>query len=332
MEGCVFCSIETQIEILESRGMIIGNRTFAKDYLMFGNYYNVVNAFKHYILDPNFKTERYKEGLSFRNLADLCEFDSSLRILFLEYLLKAELGLKTHFAYELAKLYGPFGYLCLDAYNSSRPKDIAYARSLVDELEWRIEENVTKSDFVNHFIVRKKSQVPIWSLVNILEFGTLRRLYQNINPNVCNHIAKNYYSLPARTLLSMICSLNVWRNLCAHGSCLIRFRMKGYKKGICDTSLHAYLDVEKDGLYYQKGKGDLLSIVISLKYLLKQEDFSNFICSLKKVILSFGKKIAASPINLADILKETGIPSPSDSKGRRFWTKIEGVVVSDLTK
>ena len=113
MKKYVFSSIDAQIEILKSRGMIIEDRIFARDYLMFGNYYNVVNAFKRYILCANSEAEKYKEGLRFENLADLCDFESSLRNLFFKYLLKAELGLKTHLAYELAKAYGPFGYSCL---------------------------------------------------------------------------------------------------------------------------------------------------------------------------------------------------------------------------
>ncbi len=330
MGGYVFSSIEKQIEILKGRGMIVENETLAKDFLLFNNYYNVVNALKHYILDPNAEEEKYRAGIRFEHLICLFEFDSSLRALFLKYLLVTELGLKTHLAYEIAKTYGPFGYLCQDAYNSSRPKNIAYASELVMDLKRLIEENTAKSDMVKHFVIQKKSGVPLWALINILDFGMLRRLYQNVNSNVSCRVARNYYSLPARALFTMICSLNVWRNLSAHGNCLIRFRMKDYTKQICDTPLHAYLDVPKEGPYYRSGKRDLFSIVICFKYLLKPDDFSDFIFSLKKEILALGKNMVSAPVDVADILNEIGVPSPFESEGRRLWKKLADVSVTAL--
>ena len=216
--------------------------------------------------------------------------------------------------------------------NSSRPKNVEYARELIIDLEDLIAKNVAKSGIVNHFLVEKKTKVPLWALVCLLDFGMLRRLYQNINPNVSNLIAKNYYSLSTKALQTMISSLNVWRNICAHGNRLLCFQMKDYKKQVCDTPLHAYLGIEKDELDYRKGKRDLFSIVICLKYLLKREDFSDFIHALNKEIASFSKKIVSSPIDFSNILAETGIPSPADPKGGRLWTKIEDVDVSDLAR
>ena len=52
-----FKTIEEQIAILESRGLIIDSRETARRFLTRNNYYSLVNGYKEFFLDAN-KTNR----------------------------------------------------------------------------------------------------------------------------------------------------------------------------------------------------------------------------------------------------------------------------------
>mgnify|MGYP000022466742 FL=1 len=71
------------------------------------------------------------------------------------------------------------------------------------------------------------------------------------------------------------------RNVCAHGE---RFFNYTTKDSITDTIIHKKLRIPYVNGRYQKGKNDIFSEVIILKYLLDEEDFRNFYYELKHCI------------------------------------------------
>lgn len=68
------------------------------------------------------------------------------------------------------------------------------------------------------------------------------------------------------------------RNVCAHGE---RFFNYATKDSITDTVIHRKLRILQKNGRYQKGKNDIFSEVIILKYLLDEEDFRRFYYELK---------------------------------------------------
>ena len=77
-------TIDQQIDILKSRGLIIKNENFAKDILSRKNYYNIINAFKEFFIDNNnlSSEEKYLENTTFEAVYSLYKFDLQLRELF----------------------------------------------------------------------------------------------------------------------------------------------------------------------------------------------------------------------------------------------------------
>ena len=71
------------------------------------------------------------------------------------------------------------------------------------------------------------------------------------------------------------------RNVCAHGE---RFFNYTTKDSITDTIIHKKLRIPQVNGRYQKGKNDIFSEVIILKYFLDEEDFRNFYYELKHCI------------------------------------------------
>ena len=72
------------------------------------------------------------------------------------------------------------------------------------------------------------------------------------------------------------------RNVCAHNERLYNYR---YNKGaINDTAIHEYLHIRKSNVQYVKGKQDLFAVIIVLKYLLSQDEFSQFIDDIEHAL------------------------------------------------
>lgn len=108
-----FKTISEQVEILRSRGMIVGES--APAILMRENYYSVVNGYKDPFLDKDAMRSSledvYKSGVSFDWVYGMFSFDRELWAITFWYLIQAEAALKTATVY---------------AFCSSHPSPIAY--------------------------------------------------------------------------------------------------------------------------------------------------------------------------------------------------------------
>lgn len=71
------------------------------------------------------------------------------------------------------------------------------------------------------------------------------------------------------------------RNVCAHGERLFSHRCH---VEIPDTALHAKLGIEKIGPDYACGKVNVFSAVITLRYLLRDDEFKTFKAKLVKCV------------------------------------------------
>ena len=100
-----FKTIAEQIALLKSRGLKIPNETKAGDFLLRNNYYRVsgysLTLRKHDVFYPKFE---------FQNIMDIYYFDHELRHLLMHYIDCIEVSLKSVYAYEFSKVYGPTGY------------------------------------------------------------------------------------------------------------------------------------------------------------------------------------------------------------------------------
>ena len=80
-----FKSINEQILLLKSRGMIFNREAEASWLLRDFNYYNIINGYK----DPFLSSEdTFKKNTSFEEVYSLYMFDKKLKDIFLKYILK----------------------------------------------------------------------------------------------------------------------------------------------------------------------------------------------------------------------------------------------------
>lgn len=155
----------------------------------------------------------------------------------------------------------------------------------------------------------KYHNVPLWVATNAMTMGQMSAFYQYMPNDIQVKVSKAYPQYTEKQLHQFITIIAKCRNVCAHGERLFDFRTTDM---IPDTLLHKKLGIPcKKGLY-QNGKKDLFSVVISLRYLISDEEYKIFRRNLASLI----KDILKNCPHLTEdqLLKEMGFP--------KNWNKI----------
>ena len=101
-----FRTIEEQLKILRSRGLIIDDEARAGAFLYRNNYYRISG----YSLTLR-ENDRFFEAASFQDIAEIHDFDHEFRSILFQQLLTIEVQIKSMYAYEFAKIHAPADYL-----------------------------------------------------------------------------------------------------------------------------------------------------------------------------------------------------------------------------
>ena len=111
------------------------------------------------------------------------------------------------------------------------------------------------------------------------------------------------YNLDPDTLSNYLYLLANFRNLCAHEDILYDHKTQ---KVIDDTKYHIYLNINKRDGEYIYGKDDLFALIIILKQLLREEDFTLLINELSYEIDILDGKLHS--IEIDKVLDRIGFP------------------------
>jgi abortive infection bacteriophage resistance protein len=204
-------SFREQVDLLETRGMIINDKDAVCFLLQHINYYRL-EAYWFTYYDTNVSGHCFYPGTSFSAIwRDYC-FDQKLRLHVLQGLECIEVSFKTQFAYILAHNYGPFPLL---------KNNFIFGQSEWDEKISMLKEECAKSkeQFAEHLRTTYGCEIfPVWALVEIVSFGTVATLYSNMkHMSVMKQIGRTY-GLQPEILCSWLRHLSIIRNICAHHS------------------------------------------------------------------------------------------------------------------
>lgn len=305
-----FKTIEEQIELLKTRNVIFNNETNAKEILLNGNYYNIINGYKDLFLEIKNKNI-YKIGTTFEEIYALYEFDRQLRSIFLEYILKIENSMRALIAYYFSREYGNNNYLKLDNFETfyklnvtkeKKQKQIKFIQNLLGNINKNIANNI-ENKYISHYITNY-GFIPLWVLVNIMSFGDICNFYRLMKQKERIFVSMNY-KINEKVLSSLLNILSKTRNLCAHGERLYNYEFPTYT-GINDTIYHEKLNLLKENNRYIIGKNDLYAVVIALKLLLNKEDYNQFHHKLFNIIMGIKPKLKT--ITLNDLLTSLQFP------------------------
>ena len=266
-----FKTLDEQIEILQSRGMVINDIEKTKSLLLRENYF-FISGYRHMFLKSS-KDKNFIEGTTFEELYAVFQFDRSFRNILFKNLLIVENNLKSVMSYCLSRKYGVKEKDYLKPSNFSQDmKKIRQVNDVLNKLKRQIKLNGRQHSATLHYL-SNYGYVPLWILVKLLSFGMINELYSILKPEDKLAVA-DYYNLDVETLGTYIALLSNYRNLCAHEDIVFEHRTQ---KIVPDTQYHRLLNIPVMNDEYVYGKSDIFAVVIMLKQMLNESDFRDLI-------------------------------------------------------
>ena len=267
-----FKTLDEQVELLKSRGLKISNIEAAKSILLRNNYYRLSG----YSLTLR-SHDQFYNNVFFENIVDIYQFDQTLRHILLEFLEVIEITVKSVYAYEFTKRYGPLGYL--DHNNFS--DDDKHAE-IVEKAKQQMNARLPHEAYLKHYY-ELEEDIPLWAYVDLLTISDISFLIK-ISDSQLQEIVALDIGLNKRgsdLLPRFMHSMTILRNLCAHGSRLFN-RLFEQKPWLSKSEL-SVLITNKDGT---KDNAHLFSYILIMRRMLSQQDFND----MKNQILNLIKK------------------------------------------
>lgn len=303
-----FNSLDEQINILLERNLTIDNIDRAKNYLLTNNYYNIINGYSIYFKSKG--TDKYLAGTNFDEITHLYFFETELKKSIFNSLLIAEKHLKSIFAYRFAELYNNkrYSYLDVNCYNHNKILEVI---PTINRLSKIIYENKKYENNSIYHYVKKYNDVPIWVLVDFLDFGTLKKLIELSSPPVKGNITKDINGflkdniptvnmrLSAKIMISFINNIHEIRNVCAHNNRLLDFSCKS------DSLLFSPLHLPY-GIDQHSKRRQLYSTLISLQCFLSKTEYAVLHNTIIKRIKYLNNNL--NTIDSNKILSSLGFP------------------------
>lgn len=300
MANKIFKSIDEQIEILKSKGLVINDLDKAKDILFRENYF-FISGYRHMFMRGN-KEKGFIEGTTFEELYAVFVFDRKIRNIMFKYILIIENNIKSIISYQLSKKYGFKDKDYLNPKNFTQ--DALRVRQVYDvlnKMKRQIRVNGKQHTATLHYI-SNYGYIPMWILVKVLSFGLISELY-GILKTEDQVTVSEFYDLNTETLGIYLALLSNFRNLCAHEDILYDHRTQ---RRIPNTKYHHELEIPKDEEEYKYGKNDLFALIIIFKQMLRDEEFVDLINELSYEIDVLDGKVDTVPLNT--ILNKIGFP------------------------
>lgn len=208
-------TFEEQLQKLIERKLTISNEQYVLSKLEHINYYRLSAYFlpfqnKKDSTNPN----EFLSNTTFEDIIKLYYFDTELRKIIFEAIEVIEIYLRTQIAYYHSQKYGAFGYLYIATLRGNYQTEF-------DELYQDIikEKERSKEVFIKHFKDKyNSSDLPIWSVVEIISFGSLSKLFMLLQEEEQNKVIAKMGNINKVVFFKWFKALSSVRNACAHHS------------------------------------------------------------------------------------------------------------------
>jgi len=212
-------TLDEQLDILISRGVVVKNRELSLKILSEINYYRFCGyglSFELFDCDGN-RQDKFKKETTFEQIYELYKWDGELRKLLFEELSWFEIAFRSVLNYEMSNIsQNPFWYL-----DESLVRDkensvyiLNYCRK--EKAEYLNKKKKKEIFLQSYWRKYKNDEIPCWMLTEVLSFGNWSKLFNSLKDN--NHIRKiaKHFSAPPDNFVSWVHSLSVLRNKCYH--------------------------------------------------------------------------------------------------------------------
>ena len=197
-------SIEEQIALLRSRGLVIANEDRARHYLRFLGYYRLSGYALPFQVNYNADgSHRFLDGTCFEDILDLYVFDRKLRLAVMDAVERIEVAFRAQFSQTMCELHGSHWFM-----DATRIKDdIGYDESRA----------AMRQTFIKHYYNKygDPKLPPSWMVFEALTFGAVSQAFKGLTRPNQKPVAK-VFGLDAAVLASWLHALSYLRNLAAH--------------------------------------------------------------------------------------------------------------------
>lgn len=295
-----FKTLDEQIEILKNKGLVIDDIEQTKEILLRENYF-FVSGYRHLFLKSN-ESRKFIENTNFREIYGLFNFDRQLRNIIFKNILILENNIKSVIAYNLSKSFGIKEKNYLNPKNFNRdPEKARQVNDLLKKMKRQIRNNGGQHSATSHYITNY-GYIPPWIVVKVLSFGIVSEFYGILKVENQKEIA-DFFNVNYQELFSYLTILSNYRNLCAHEDIVFEHKTQ---KPIYNNKYHQLLNIPiMDGEYIY-GKDDLFAVIIILKQLLREEDFTLMLNEISYEINILEGKLNVIPIT--KVLDKMGFP------------------------
>jgi abortive infection bacteriophage resistance protein len=301
MSKKVFRSLDEQVDILKSKGLVIQDEEKTKEILFRENYF-FISGYRHLFM-KSFKDREFISGTTFEELYSVFLFDRKIRNIMFQYILIIENNIKSIISYQLSKKYGirEKDYLNPENFTQDNLKQ-RQVHDILNKMKRQIRVNGRQHTATMHYL-DNYGYVPLWILVKVLSFGILSELYNILKSEDAQAIAQIYHT-DIETMSAYLTILANFRNLCAHEDILYDHRTQ---KEIPDTEYHRILNIEMTDGHYNYGKNDLFAVMIIMKRMLSEEEFKDFFFQIGYEIDILENKVKV--VKTTSILNKIGFPN-----------------------
>ena len=296
-----FLTYDNQITLLKRQGMIVSDENAARDILEQIGYYELVNGYK-----AIFKRDghgNYLPGTTFEELYALYKCDENLRQLFLKYMLRVEIHMRSLLSYAFCERFGheQSAYLTRENYDTEGPAADEINR-LIGELDYAA-NRADKAVYVCHH--RKRyGNVPLWVLFKTLSIGTLIRFLRCCKPEIREEVAAHFPDLREKTLCRMLDLMQDFRNVCAHNDCLYAYHGQDTIPLMPAVRSTSHPGVNQRDAY---NGSDLFALLVVFRYLLTEEDFARCCDAMDRILAHFD--LQCSTVGREKLYTAMGFPS-----------------------
>ena len=263
----LFKTLDEQLDILKSKGLIIEDEGLAKEILLRENYF-FINGYRVLLMN-SYSDKSFIIGSTFRELYSIFLFDRYIRNILFKNLMIIENQLKSVISYQLSKKYGYRDKDYLNSKNFTNDKSKSRrVKDIIEKMKRQVRVNGAHHMATMHYI-SNYGYIPLWVLVKVLSFGIVCELYSILKPEDQISVA-DIFEVNTDYMESFLPILSNYRNLCAHEDIVYEHITE---KGIINTPYHERLGIPKMDDEYIYGKNDIFAVLIILKYLLREDDF-----------------------------------------------------------
>lgn len=238
-----FASLDDQITLLKTRGLIINDIKYAKKQLLEKNYFDLINGYETLMLVDSKVTDKKYKNFYFEDFIFLYNFDKELNLEILKLLDKFETKLKTSMAYRFCEVNfrnASDARCYVDISHYSNPIAPGHHLSLSSDIKKNLANHKMFNprnfrgfaDYIDYCKSKYRflstfDDPPFWMTIKVLEFGPLFQLLISYKKDVFEKVIEDMgmsYNSDKEKFLNSIRIFIELRNTCAHFQLVNRFR------------------------------------------------------------------------------------------------------------